>query len=192
MLGTALHRDIKADVLAKLTTMTLLGTPGSAAPATAHTVIYLRGSDQLRAVAPGVGASEVFKLLRWQVLAPPGAGSFRPVTLDQIASLDPDILIFGDPRMRETVASSDRWRAIRAVHAGHAYTDPALPFGWIEEPPSINRTFGYWWLNSVEGTFENRKRLYEGLGVLLQSLYQAGAEMKNIETVARRTQPLPP
>jgi len=35
---------------------------------------------------------------------------------------------------------------VRAVRDWHAYAAPGLPFGWLEEPPSINRLLGLAWL----------------------------------------------
>lgn len=32
------------------------------------------------------------------------------------------------------------------VHDGHAYVAPSEPFGWVAEPPSINRLLGVAWL----------------------------------------------
>jgi iron complex transport system substrate-binding protein len=68
------------------------------------------------------------------------------VTLAQVAAFDPDRLVFSEPAMRAAVAASPAWRALRAVREGHAYTAPRLPFGWIEEPPSLNQLLGVAWL----------------------------------------------
>lgn len=145
VLGGALHRQARAEDLAKLAEALL------AAPATPRrTVIYLRGADELKAVAPGTGASEVFAHLGWHVLTTPGQGTFHPATLAGIAALDPDVVLFGDPAMRGIVAVSPDWRALRAVRDGHAYTVPRQPFGWIEEPPSLNQLLGFAWLSGSE------------------------------------------
>jgi len=146
MLGAALHRDTRGEVLARLASFPLLGAENLPSSGKAHSVVYVRGFDALTAVAPGVGASEAFTLLHWRVLAPPGVGEFRPVALEQIAALDPDELIFTDPRMRRMLTVSDAWRALRAVREKHAYIAPGLPFGWVEAPPSLNRLLGMDWL----------------------------------------------
>jgi iron complex transport system substrate-binding protein len=44
--------------------------------------------------------------------------------------------------MRKAVADSPEWRALRAVQEHHAYVAPDVPFGWLDEPPSINRLLG--------------------------------------------------
>jgi len=40
------------------------------------------------------------------------------------------------------VADSPQWRALRAVREHHTYVAPDVPFGWLDEPPSINRLLG--------------------------------------------------
>jgi iron complex transport system substrate-binding protein len=52
--------------------------------------------------------------------------------------------------MRETFAHNDAWRTVRAVREGHVHIAPSLPFGWVEEPPSINRLLGLAWLGGHE------------------------------------------
>ena len=44
--------------------------------------------------------------------------------------------------MRKAVAGSPQWRTLRAVREHHAYVAPDVPFGWLDEPPSINRLLG--------------------------------------------------
>ncbi|HEX4171454.1 MAG TPA: hypothetical protein VHY82_03150, partial [Acetobacteraceae bacterium] len=45
-----------------------------------------------------------------------------------------------------TLAEAESWRSLRAVREGHAFVAPNLPFGWFDEPPSINRLLGLTWL----------------------------------------------
>jgi iron complex transport system substrate-binding protein len=143
-LGGILHREGRAETLAVFATA-LLTLP---APPNAHKrVVYARGADGLMVAAPGTDVTEVFTRLDWQVIAPDGTGTFRPSGIEAIRALDPDLLIFADPAMRETVMHDDAWRAVRAVREGHALVAPSLPFGWLEEPPSINRLLGLAWLS---------------------------------------------
>jgi iron complex transport system substrate-binding protein len=139
LLGRALHREARAEVLAHLAETVLAGVPASGPH---PSVVYARGKDGLNVAAPGTGVTEVFTLLGWRVLAPPGEGTFRQATLEQVAALDPDVLVFGDAGMREVIAGSPAWQALRAVRSGHASIAAATPFGWTEEPPSLNRLLG--------------------------------------------------
>jgi iron complex transport system substrate-binding protein len=181
LLGTALHREQRAETLARLAEALLAVPPQSGPP---RRVAYARGSDALQLAAPGTGATEVFARLGWQVLAPPGEGRFRPAKLPDVAALDPDILVFADPAMRDIVARSPEWRALRAVREGHAYAAPKLPFGWIEEPPSLNQLLGVAWLAG-------------GDAVTLAATFNAVVyghvlTADELRSVAGNAQPLPP
>lgn len=149
--GAILHRDARAETLAEYFEG-ILALPVVPLPASlgAHPrVLYARGADGLTVTAPDTDVTEVFKHLGWQVLAPDGQGTFRTSTIAAIAALDPDIVIFSDPAMRETLKHPD-WNVVRAVRDGHVLVAPALPFGWIEEPPSVNRVLGLAWLGGHE------------------------------------------
>jgi iron complex transport system substrate-binding protein len=148
-LGQVLHREARAEVLARLAEATLAAADGGHA---ALRAVYVRGAQGTEVAVPGSDAAEVPELLGWKVLAPAAAADehhgFRPATLAQIAALDADVLLFASPAMRQTVAQSPDWRALRAVREGHAWIVPASPFGWLAEPPSINRLLGLAWLGA--------------------------------------------
>ncbi len=142
-LGAALGRTARAERLAQFAERIMQAGAASGPP---RTVVYARSTDGLTLVAPGALGAEVFKVLHWKVLAPPGKGHLRHATLAQIAALDPDMLIFAEPVMREVVGRSPQWRALRAVRERHAFVMPREPFGWIGHPPSLNRLLGVEWL----------------------------------------------
>lgn len=67
----------------------------------------------------------------------------------EIAALDADYIILADPAAKR-VLTSPAWSSLRAVRDGHAVIAPSVPFGWIEEPPSINRLLGLAWLRGSD------------------------------------------
>jgi iron complex transport system substrate-binding protein len=146
--GAILHREARAETLAVFAEA-LLTLPETEA---AHPkVLYARGADGLTVTVPDTDVTEVFKRLGWTVLAPDGPGpTFRTSSIAAIRALDPDILIFSDPAMPENIKHDDAWQTVRAVREGHVRFAPALPFGWVEEPPSINRLLGLAWLGGHE------------------------------------------
>jgi iron complex transport system substrate-binding protein len=144
--GHLLHREDRAEALAQVAE-TLLALP----PRPMRTVVYARGADGRLVAAPGTESSAALERVGWRVLAPEGQGWFRTAEIRQIAALDPDVIIFSDPAMQDVLKRPGPWTAVRAVRLGHAYVAPALPFGWIEEPPSINRLLGLAWLHGGQG-----------------------------------------
>jgi iron complex transport system substrate-binding protein len=146
MLGGILHREDRAETLARLaeSILSLPLPPGS------PKVVYARGADGLSVAAPSTDAVQVFNSLGWQVVAPAGEGTFRQSTIEGIRALGPDVLIFADPHMQSVIAQSPEWQSVPAVHEGRAFVAPNIPFGWIEEPPSINRLLGRAWLSGAD------------------------------------------
>jgi iron complex transport system substrate-binding protein len=143
MLGAILHREERAETLARFAEA-IVALP---MPATHPKVLYARGADGLTVAAPGTDVTEIFTRLGWKVVAPDGQGTFRPSSIEAIRALDPDMLVFSDPAMAETIAHSPAWKGVRAVWEGRVMVAPSLPFGWVEEPPSINRLIGLAWLS---------------------------------------------
>ena len=147
LLGAVLHREGRAETLARFTEA-LLAMPKK--PPVALRIACARGLDGLTLVAPGTDLAESFTRAGWQLVAPPGQGPSRQTSLDDVRALDPDIVVFTDPSMRATLAQSEAWRSLRAVRDGHAFVAPNMPFGWLDEPPSINRLLGFAWLGGAE------------------------------------------
>ena len=102
--------------------------------------------DGLTVAAPGTDVAEVFTRLGWQVVAPAGKGTFRQVEHRCDPRARPGHPDFSDPAMRADDRARRRMANVRAVREGHAFVAPSLPFGWLEEPPSINRLLGLAWL----------------------------------------------
>ena len=70
------------------------------------------------------------------------------VTLDQIAAWDPDIIIAFD-RAAHAAMRQPAWQHLRAVSSHRLYAAPTLPWGWLGEPPSVNRLLGLRWLSAL-------------------------------------------
>jgi iron complex transport system substrate-binding protein len=142
-----LHREDRAETLVKFAEALLVSPKKRDA---SPRVVCARGADGLILAAPGTDLAETFTLAGWQLVAPAGQGPPRQASLDDIRALDPDVLVFSDPAMRATLAQSDAWQSLRAVREGHAFVAPNMPFGWLDEPPSINRLLGFAWLGGSD------------------------------------------
>jgi iron complex transport system substrate-binding protein len=148
LLGRALHREARAEELARL----VEGVLASVGPhREGLKVVYVHGADGGEVAVPQGANSELMEFLGWTLLAPPAepgarGGAFRKASVAQIAALDPDMILFSNEAMRARVAASPEWRGLRAVREHHAWVSPSQPFGWMEGPPSLNRMVGLAWL----------------------------------------------
>jgi iron complex transport system substrate-binding protein len=141
-IGRILHQPAQAEAVARFAEA-ILALP---IHANSHPrVVYARGADGLMVAAPDTDVTAIFHRLGWPVLAPDGTGTFRPASIEAIRQLDPDIIILSDPAAKPILATAP-WAGLRAVRDGHAYIAPSMPFGWVEQPPSINRLLGLAWL----------------------------------------------
>src|SRR5262249_55874244 len=86
LLGSILHREARAEVLATITEA-LLAAPRK--PDTSLRAVCARGPDGLIPVAPGTDLAETFARVGWQLVAPPRQGPSRQASLDEIRALDP-------------------------------------------------------------------------------------------------------
>ncbi len=136
-LGAALHREARAEALARQAEAVLALPP----PAKRLRVVYARGPEGMQVAAAGTGATEVFERLGWQVLVP--QGDLRAAKPDAVAALDADLIVLADP---QSLAKVRQWPGLRA----RVVVDPGQPFGWVSEPPSINRLMGLVWLRGLE------------------------------------------
>jgi iron complex transport system substrate-binding protein len=76
-------------------------------------------------------------------------GLVKDVTPDKVREANPDIVIALDPYFLEVVARTPAWKSVGAIAAGRLRVAPRRPFGWLDEPPSVNRLIGVRWLAGV-------------------------------------------
>ncbi|NOT27698.1 MAG: ABC transporter substrate-binding protein [Acidobacteria bacterium] len=72
------------------------------------------------------------------------SGPRRPLTIDEIKALSPDVIVISGSVAR--LRSDSAWQVVDAVKAGRVYAWPTLPDGWGSRPPSVNRLPGIAWL----------------------------------------------
>lgn len=81
-----------------------------------------------------------------------GAGGLSPVSLEQVLSWNPDVIIsWGDDRggAYSKIKGSSDWSTIKAVKDGRVYAMPNKPFSWMDRPPSVNRFLGVQWVANL-------------------------------------------
>jgi iron complex transport system substrate-binding protein len=108
-------------------------------------VYYARSADGLTTATAASSLGDVLRLVGLVNVAD-GAqpGELLHVTREQVYAWNPDIVVTNNPAFWKARKDPD-WAALPAIAQGRVDLAPALPFGWIDEPPSVNRLLGLIW-----------------------------------------------
>ena len=152
-LGRALKDQARADDMAARSQAILDNVAGKvgALPTEARRRIYVaRGPDGNDTYGSGAFTGEMLTSTgAVNVAAGWGSGNLKDIKPDRVRDANPDIVIATDPYFLEVVARTPAWLEVPAIKAGRLYLAPRHPFGWIDEPPSVNRLIGLRWLAGV-------------------------------------------
>lgn len=152
-LGQVVQEQQRADMLAARSRAMLDNVAGKVGmlPADARKRVYIaRGPDGNETYGAGAFTDEIVSPTGGiNVAADWGPGNLKDIKADKVREANPNIVIATDPYFLEVVARTPAWQQVPAIKAGRLYLAPRHPFGWIDEPPSINRLIGLRWLAGV-------------------------------------------
>lgn len=113
-------------------------------------VYYGRGPEGLETGLAGSINMEILAVAGAKNVAEAaGSGGLANVSLEQVLSWNPDVILTLDPKFQKSVLEDPLWSNIAAVRDGRVYRAPTVPFGWFDLPPGINRIVGLAWLAKV-------------------------------------------
>ena len=111
-------------------------------------IYYGRRADGLETALPGsLSAETIDEAGAINVATPLGRGQLVAISRDELFAWNPEIIIaeqraFYDAMRRGT-------KRLAAVRDKHVYLAPSTPFGWIDDPPGVNRLIGLYWLSAL-------------------------------------------
>lgn len=76
-----------------------------------------------------------------------GGGS--EVSMEQILNWDPDVILVDSPELMDFIQKDSSWQSLRAIKEERAYLVPSVPYGFLYNPPSVNRLMGLDWLGKL-------------------------------------------
>jgi iron complex transport system substrate-binding protein len=113
-------------------------------------IYYGRGPDGLEAALPGSPqASDIEQAGVINVARSLGRGALVRITRAELLAWDPQIIIAEDPHFYGALLHRWEWRGLAAVRTKKVYLAPGAPFGWIDDPPGVNRAIGLYWLSGL-------------------------------------------
>lgn len=145
--GSLLGRETRGSQLADRATSTLAESRKRTGGPSFY---YARGRDGLETGFAGSLATEVLERAGWHNVAT-GGNDIGRVSRERIAAWDPEVVVTLDGGFAERWASDALWLQRRSGVRRKLLLLPDLPFGWIDQPPSINRLLGCAWLAGGDG-----------------------------------------
>jgi iron complex transport system substrate-binding protein len=117
-------------------------------PPSRRRVYLAREADGLETGLSGSINTEIIERAGGVNVAERGAGraGIATVSIEQVLAWAPETIVTWDANFYRSYATNPVWAAVPAVTAKRVYLAPGLPFGWIDRPPSINRTIGLRWM----------------------------------------------
>jgi iron complex transport system substrate-binding protein len=152
LLGEVLGVEDRAEQIASYVESTFARIDATLAqvPQDQRPRVYLaRGPSGLETGLQGSINTEIIERVGGVNVARDPSGARRgivQVPIEQVVVWNPDTVITWDPNFYESVWKDFYWQSVDAVAAGRVYLSPTAPFGWIDRPPSLNRTIGLEWL----------------------------------------------
>lgn len=154
-IGRLIGDDSKTDQLAAYCeeTLALSGKAKAEIPEGERVRVYwAMGELGLRTNAVGSFHSEALDLVPVVNVADTPAsdkGTGSEVSMEQIIEWDPDyVLIDGLPLMEEML-KDPAWMSLPAMKEGRMIVVPSQPYGFLADPPSVNRYLGLRWLGAI-------------------------------------------
>jgi iron complex transport system substrate-binding protein len=159
-IGTLLGLEARAEELATYCDDVIAEAKANAAKLTdaqKARVYYAEGMEGLNTDAAGSEHTEVLELvggLNVAVVSEQSDYGMAPVSLEQVLSWDPGVILVASDKDQEStayqqLATGDQWKSVTAVKNGKVYQIPRGPFDWFDRPASISRILGVRWLGNL-------------------------------------------
>ena len=152
MLGDLLNMKDEAETLAAYCEKIYDRTVSIAGSVEKANVLYVTGDMGQNVIAAGSYHAEILDLLTNNLAVvdePSSKGTGNEVSMEQILTWDPDVVIFAPESIYDTVADDAAWQSVTAIKNGAYYEVPFVPYNWMGFPPSVQRYLGMMWLSKV-------------------------------------------
>jgi len=116
-------------------------------------VYYAEGNDGLKTNPSGSVLDKLIDLVGGNnvanSLSQGNTSSGVQVSIEQVISWNPDVIITTDPDFYAKVYNDSNWQSINAVKNHEVYLSPQSPFKWFDRPVGANMIIGVPWTAKV-------------------------------------------
>lgn len=108
---------------------------------------HARGELGLETGLSGSIHTEVYELLGLRNVAQTsGRKGLAQISIEQLLVWQPDYIFTEELSFYHYAQQDPLFKQLKAVQNGRIYCAPRLPFGWLDNPPGLNRLLGVDWL----------------------------------------------
>ena len=185
-LGKLLGMEEEAERLAVYCDTTFARMEALGASVQKVDALYITGSEGHNVIARDSYHSEVMDMMTHNlavVESPSAKGTGNEVGLEQILVWDPDIIIFSDQSIYETVGEDPLWQQLTAIQNGTYYEVPFGPYNWMGFPPSVQRYLGMLWLGELLYPEETDYDLYQEVKTYYDLFYHCDLTEEQYEAL---------
>jgi len=115
-------------------------------------VYYAEGSAGLQTDPPGAVHGQLIDFCGGKNVADvqiQGGSGKTDVSMEQVLSWDPEVIITTDSTFYANVYSNSTWSAVTAVKNKRVYLSPQSPFKWFDRPTGANMIIGIPWVAKI-------------------------------------------
>ena len=154
-LGELLGEEERAEELASYCEEVIAEAQEKAAtiPEEDRVRVYYGQDDGLSTILSGTIHSQIYELIGAEIVVDADNAQVQQgggtVSMEQFLAWDPDVIMFVDGSIYDTVADDPTWSALTAIQNGSYYEIPTEPYNWLGRPPGPNRMIGVRWLGNL-------------------------------------------
>jgi len=117
------------------------------------TVYYGEKETGLSTILSGTIHSQIYELVGAKIVVDAGSAQVQQgggtVSMEQVLAWDPDVIMFAEGSIYDTVADDASWAALNAIKNNAYFEIPTEPYNWLGRPPGPNRMIGVRWLGNL-------------------------------------------
>ena len=152
MLGELLGREEEARVLSETCTRIYNRAVEMMEHLEKANLLYVTGENGLNVLANGGYHSGVIDMMANNVAVVENVsskGTGNEVDMEQILNWNPDVIVFSENSIYDTVSEDPVWQNVSAIANNRYYEVPFGPYNWIGQPPAVQRLLGMMWLGKL-------------------------------------------
>lgn len=174
LLGELLGREEEAAVLGEACRSIYDRTVEMMSSVEKVNALYITDAKGLNVLARDAYQSTVIDMLVNNLAVvdkPSSRGTGNEVDMEQILTWNPDVIIFSEDSVYDTVGSDPLWQSVTAIANGAYYEVPFGPYNWVAQPASVQRLLGMLWMGKLLYPEAAQYDLYEEVAQYFSLFY---------------------